>query len=43
MRPYDMGKNFMYNDMTMGMGLNPFSSNSMLGVSLISFRYLFIN
>merc|ERR1719234_1606519 len=31
MRPYDMGKNFMYNDMTMGMGLNPFSSIPCLG------------
>merc|ERR550517_1085478 len=31
MRPYDMGNNFMYNDMTMGMGLNPFSSDSILG------------
>merc|ERR1712037_720139 len=31
MRPYDIRNNFMYNDMTMGRGLNPFSSDSILG------------
>merc|ERR1711934_491242 len=31
MRPYDISNNILYHEMTMGMGLNPFSSNSVLG------------
>ena len=32
MRPFNLGNNLMFNDMTMGLGLNPFSSDSMLAV-----------
>merc|ERR1711910_100959 len=30
MRPFNLGNNLMFNDMTMVLGLNPFSSDSML-------------